>query len=107
MKLGAPQLLLLLCMSGGCSRVDNTFAISDPGGIVASAELQLCGSQLNLSRSDHQLSGKKHVICEGDGEILVHLSDGRETSCRIGYVTPGAERDFSVIVENAQCRAEL
>ncbi len=107
MKCGAPLLLLLLSMSVGCSRVDNTFAIGDPGGNVTSAELRLCGSQIQLSRSDHQLSGKKRVTCEGEGEILVRLSDGRETSCHIGYVTPGAEQNFAFIVENAQCRAKL
>lgn len=107
MKLGGSRLLLLLCLISGCSRVDNTFAISDPGGNVASAELRLCGSQSELGRSGHQFSGKRRVTCEGSGEILVQLSDGRETSCRIGYVTPRAEQDFSFVVEDAQCRVKL
>lgn len=96
-------LLSLLPLVEGCDRVDNTFKVTDPGGAVAAAELRLCGSQVKLTQSNHQFGGATAVTCEGEGEILVHLSDGRETSCHIGYVTPGAKQNFEFIVEGAQC----
>jgi hypothetical protein len=42
--------------------------------------------------------------CEGEGSILLRLSDGSETSCRIGYVTPRADQTFEYVVENDLCQ---
>jgi hypothetical protein len=44
-------LLLVFPLVEGCERVDNTFVVNDVGGSVASAELRLCGSGVELSRS--------------------------------------------------------
>jgi hypothetical protein len=96
-------LLLVFPLVEGCERVDNTFVVNDVGGSVASAELRLCGSRVELSRSGHRLRGTKRISCEGEGDIVVRLSDGRRASCHIGYVTPGAEQSFEFNVEGAQC----
>lgn len=87
-----------------CKKIDNEFIVRDPGGTVSSAELRLCGKRLNLTKSGGEMRGKMPITCEGEGSILVRLADGKETSCRIGYVTPGAEQKFEFVVENGQCR---
>jgi hypothetical protein len=99
-------LLSLVAAFLGCTRVENTFVVSDPGGKVATAELRLCGSKLQLIRSDGQLSGKSLITCEGEGKIVLTLSEGREISCHIGYFTPGAEQRFLFLLKNDQCRAK-
>jgi hypothetical protein len=58
-------------------------------------------------RSDDQIGGKARITCEGTGVILVRLTDGYETVCHIGYVTPGAVQHFEFVVEGSQCSAEL
>jgi hypothetical protein len=99
-------LSVLTCayLTGGCNRVDNSFSISDPDRRVASAQLRLCGSVLQLRRKDDQLTISAPIRCEGSGDILVHLSDGAETSCPVGYITTGATQDFEYVIEEAQCR---
>lgn len=87
-----------------CKKVDNEFIVRDPGGTVSSAELKLCGKSLNLTKSENEMRGKMPITCEGEGSILVRFVDGKETSCRIGYVTPGAEQTFEFVVEDGQCR---
>lgn len=87
-----------------CKKVDNEFIIRDPWGEISSAELRLCGNRLNLAKYGSEMRGKIPITCEGEGSILVRLADGKETSCRIGYVTPGAEQTFEFVVEDGQCR---
>ena len=87
-----------------CMRVSNEFIVRDPEGIVYSAELRLCGRRLQLTKSEGELRGAMPITCEGEGSILVQRSDGGEATCRIGYVTPGAEQRFKFSVENGQCR---
>ncbi|MGE0405500.1 MAG: hypothetical protein AB7O65_04300 [Candidatus Korobacteraceae bacterium] len=87
-----------------CNRVGNEFVIHDPEGVISSAELDLCGKRLQLTKSEGEIRGEMHITCEGGGSISVHLSDGRETTCHIGYVTPGAEQVFEFVVEGGQCR---
>jgi hypothetical protein len=99
---------LLMCFAifglSSCKRVSNEFIIRDPEGVVSSAELRLCGKRLQLTKSGGEIRGAMPITCEGDGSILVRLSDGSETKCRIGYVTPGAEQTFEFAIENGQCR---
>jgi hypothetical protein len=87
-----------------CKNVDNEFVIRDPGGAISSAELRLCGNRLNLTKFGSEMKGQMPITCEGEGSILVRLVDGKETSCRIGYVTPSAEQTFEFVVEDRQCR---
>lgn len=87
-----------------CKKVDNEFIVHDLGGTVSSAELRLCGKSLNLTKSGSEMRGKMPITCEGEGSILVRFADGKETSCRIGYVTLGAEQTFEFVVEDGQCR---
>jgi hypothetical protein len=107
MKDSTRTLLMTLAALSGCERANGIFTITDPQGSVASAELRLCGSRLKLIRSDHRFSATKSVGCEGEGDILVRLSDGRETVCHIGYVTPGAKQDFEFVIERGQCVPRL
>lgn len=87
-----------------CERASNEFIIRDPEDVVSSAELRLCGERLQLTKSGGEIRGEMPITCEGEGGIQVRLSDGRETVCRIGYVTPGAEQAFEFVVENGQYR---
>lgn len=108
MRRRAPLSLLSLLFASGCKRlVDNKFTIADPEGSVTSAVVQLCGSQVKLSRSKGGFSGYKKVNCDGDGKIVVLLSGGRETSCPIGYVAPGAKQEFPFIVQGGRCVVDL
>jgi hypothetical protein len=96
---------LLLLSIGGCGMlVDNAFVVDDPGEVVASAKLNLCGSERMLDRTDHRFSTSMRIDCEGEGKILLRLSNGHEISCLVGYVTPGAKQDFEFVVERSQCR---
>jgi hypothetical protein len=103
MKTWAIGLSLILSALGGCDRVDNSFTVEDPQGSVVSAELQLCRTRTELTRDSHEFRAKKPIDCEGEGDVLVHLSSGRTTSCPIEYVTPGAEQRFEFVVEDAKC----
>lgn len=87
-----------------CERVDNEFTIHDQEGEVSSAELRLCGKRLQLAKSEGKARGEMAITCEGEGSILVRLSDGSETTCRIGYVTPGGGQTFEFAIKNGQCR---
>lgn len=99
--------VILICLGlelSSCKRVSNEFIVRDPGGVISSAELRLCGKSLQLAKSEGEIRGKMSITCEGEGSISVRLSDGRETSCPVGYVTPGAEQAFEFAIENGQCR---
>lgn len=87
-----------------CQKVSNEFVVRDPEMVVSSAELRLCGNRLNLDRSENELRGTMTITCEGEGSILVRFLDGNETTCRIGYVTPGAQQTFEFVIEDGQCR---
>lgn len=87
-----------------CKKVDNEFIIRDPANMISSAELRLCGKRLNLTKFEGEMRGKMPITCEGEGSILVRFSDDNETSCRIGYVTPGAEQTFEFVIEAGRCR---
>lgn len=87
-----------------CKKVNNEFIVRDPERAVSSAGLRLCGKRLNLTKSGSEMRGKMPITCEGEGSILVRLADGKATSCRIGYVTPGAEQTFEFVIEDGQCR---
>jgi hypothetical protein len=96
-------LLLLLFVAGGCHRVDNTFEITDPGRIVTSAEIRVCGAPAALARVGDRLIGAQPATCEGEGHVLVRLADGDETTCRVGYVTSGLAQRFEFTVEDSLC----
>jgi hypothetical protein len=93
----------IFCLSS-CGNVSNDFVIKDPAGTILSAEIRLCNKHVQLIRFGREFRGKMPITCEGDGDILVHLSNGRETVCKIGYVTPGAQQKFQFEVENDNCR---
>jgi hypothetical protein len=103
--------IILVCFGifglSSCKRVSNEFIIHDPEGVVSSAELRLCDERLQLTKSEGQISGKMLITCEGAGTMQIRLSDGRETACHIGYVTPGSELNFEYVVANGQCQGVL
>lgn len=88
-----------------CNVVDNEFIIHDPENVASSAELRLCGRRLQLDRDEGVINGTMPITCEGGGDILVLLSEGGETECHIGYVTPGAVQVFEFAIEDRQCRS--
>ena len=86
-----------------CRKVSNEFILHDPDSIVSSAETILCGKHLQLTKSEHEFRGKVLITCEGEGSVLINLKDGKQTSCHIGYVTPGMEQAFEFNIKNGQC----
>jgi hypothetical protein len=100
LRTAALVLALILPLTSGCTR--NTFGVNDPTGSVTSAELRLCGSRVKLLQSGHRFSATQ-FSCAGDGYVAVRLADGRETACRIGYVTSGAEQHLEFDIADARC----
>jgi hypothetical protein len=96
-------LLFLLVLSVGCERTQSVFSVEDRSDSVVSAELQVCGSKTPLARSGKRFSITRAVACEGEGTVVVYLSDKRTALCRIGYVTPRIEQDFTFVVESGLC----
>jgi hypothetical protein len=93
----------LMSWAGSCGRVENTFTVRDPAGSIIGAELALCGGRSALRDNGEWLSLSTRLGCEGSGEIVVRLSDGRVASCRIGYVTPGLRQEFEFVVQANRC----
>ena len=92
----------VFCLSS-CTKISNGFSVKDAEGTISSAELRLCNNRLQLIKSGGEFRGEMLITCEGEGIILVHLSDGRETACKIGYVTPGAKQNFQFSLEHGSC----
>lgn len=95
---------LALFILASCKAVENQFIIRDPGNVISSAELKLCGESLNLTKSKGEMIGKMPITCEGEGRILISYLDGNETLCQIGYVTPSLQQNFEFVVKGGQCR---
>ena len=100
--------ILVMCLGffclSSCKKVSNDFLIKDPTNTISSAEIRLCNKRLQLTRTEGEFRGEMPITCEGEGNILVHVSDGHETVCKIGYVTPGAEQSFQFVIESGSCR---
>ena len=99
--------LLLALPICGCDRGSNLFAIRDPDARVRSAELRLCGQHRALQRVDDVLIGSMSNSCEGSGVIHLHLKDGREMGCKVGYVAAGLEQTFVYTVAEDGCQSAL
>jgi hypothetical protein len=97
-------LAVAILASAGCTKERNAFTVDDPQGVVARADLHLCSSSVQLARHDKRFSGDQPADCEGDGEVLLHLSNGRTISCPIGYVTGDLGQRFDFVVKNGECR---
>ena len=99
---------VLICCSVlglfSCKRVMNEFSVRDPEGVVSSAELQLCGENRELRTADGAFKGRLPISCEGEGRISIRFEDASQTTCHVGYVTPGAEQAFDFVVRNRECR---
>lgn len=105
MKKISGLLMVFGCFSiTSCKNVDNEFIIRDPSNVISSAEIRLCGKRLNLTKFSNGFSGRVPIECEGKGSIVIRLINGTETSCPIGYITPGAEQTFEYVVENGRCQ---
>jgi hypothetical protein len=102
----APSIILCIGVFGlsSCNRINNEFVIVDQKNVVTQAEVRLCGKQLRLAKSKGEFTGTMPITCEGEGSIFVRLSDGSESSCHIGYVTPGIEQSFEFVVKDGHCR---
>ena len=103
MKSGVTTSLLLAFCLAACQRASNRFVVTASVDTVQSATVRLCNSQTGLGRRGDILEGSAPANCEGEGDIMLRLSNGRTALCRIGYVTPGAGQVFSYVVEKNQC----
>jgi len=82
---------------------NNTFSVSDPTGRIVGADLRLCGAVQPLHRFDQVFTAEVPITCEGDGEVRLHFADGKQASCVVGYVTPGAVQHFNFEVNGNEC----
>ncbi len=96
-------LLLVAPLLSGCDKTPNTFTVIDPKGTADRAEVHLCGARTTLWHINRRFIGIHFTDCEGDGRVLVHLSDGRTASCLIGYVTSGLNQDFRFAIDDGKC----
>jgi hypothetical protein len=87
----------------GCSAVENTFTVADEKKAVKAADLILCGSTTPLQRLNGRFSVSKPIDCEGSGHIRLTYALGREQTCAVGYVMPGAKQDFRFLATEAEC----
>ncbi len=93
-------------MLAGCgSALRDSFMVEDPQGMIVGGELVLCEAVTPLEKVGEDWHANLHVDCEGSGEILLVLADGREAVCETGYVTPGALQDFLFRLEGGDCVA--
>ena len=97
------SMVAILTLLHACSSVSNDFLIVDSDHSVTEARLHLCGADRPLVRHGNNFRLSFNIRCEGEGEIIVTLSDGSSLSCKIGYVTPGARQKFDFIIENRRC----
>lgn len=98
---------LLICFGlmflASCQRVENGFVVRDPEGVVATAELRVCGKHQPLSESQGVFSTQLGITCEGSGDIRVRLKNGSETTCPVGYVTPGLKQSLEYKIQDGVC----
>ena len=93
----------LMMVLAGCSRVPNTFTVHDPGHLVRSANLRLCGTETPLVRMNNEIELSLPINCEGEGQIALTYEDNRMRGCHVGYVTPGAKQAFRFRAEPSSC----
>lgn len=91
----------------GCGAVSNTFVVNDPEGQARAAEVELCGTSTILPASYRGFRGAVPISCEGGGKVLVRFENGRETTCVVGYVTPGAEQQFDYLISDGKCQPKI
>ena len=86
-----------------CSKVENTFVVSDEEKRVTEANLLLCGTATPLRRNGNQLSVGAEINCEGAGRITLRYASGEEYNCIVGYVTPGLVQNFTYRATEKGC----
>lgn len=86
-----------------CSGAESTFSVKDEHGLVTAARLELCGSEASLQRRNGQFTARKTVDCESSGRIRLTHASGAQHDCLIGYVTPGAEQDWTFRATGSGC----
>lgn len=87
-----------------CSTVENTFVVEDEQKSIVAATLVLCGSVTPLQRRGDRLVVSQSIDCEGSGHIRLRYASGDEHNCPVGYVTPGAEQNFTYRATEIGCR---
>jgi hypothetical protein len=79
------------------------FDVDVHGAEVQSAELILYGSATPLERVGNHFTGDRAARADGDGRIVVTLSDGRQIICPIGYVTDGEQEPHRFVLTGDRC----
>jgi hypothetical protein len=104
MRFGALTLAFFSLILYSCKISYNRFIVRDPERSVISANLLLCGRIIGLSKTADAFRALMPATCEGEGKIIIRLSNREETVCRVGYVTPGAEQTFEFSVKSWRCQ---
>ena len=104
MRIVLTLLILSSLMVAGCSRPSDSFILHDRENAVRSAEVQICKKTWPLDRRGQIFVARVPIDCDGEGRLVVELRTGGNTSCKIGYVTPGLELIWDFFVEGGKCQ---
>lgn len=86
-----------------CVPAKNSVDIDTSGSPNVSGMVVLCEQDTPLTvRGDH-LIAVVPITCEGVGEVRLRLGDGSRAACPIGYVSPGLDQEFYLVLERGEC----
>lgn len=97
---------LLSFSLAACSPSGDYFSVADEDGDIRSVEVHICKKVVELPEREVRFSDHINIDCEGSGEVHVQMDDGREITCLIGYVTPGASQHFGYEIKDGECQSD-
>ena len=89
-----------------CSPTGDYFSVANPDGAIRSVHVHICGKVFDLPEREVRFSDHITIDCEGSGKVQVHMEDGREVTCIVGYVTPGASQHFGYEISEGECQSD-
>lgn len=96
-------MLLLIPTTAACSKVQNSFEIYAGDGVLSSATLSLCGSEIRLMPFHQRLRAAMQIGCEGYGTLHARYAGGAAVECPVGPVSPQAYRHWRFRAEQGRC----
>lgn len=99
-------MLQFLLVVAACSPTGDYFSVIDTDDSIGSVEVHICEEVFELPEREVRFSDHISIDCEGSGEVRVRMKDGREITCIIGYVTPGASQHFGFEINEGECQSD-
>ena len=100
------MILQFLLVVAACSPTGDYFSVANPDDSIGSVEVHICEEVFELPEREVRFSDHINIDCEGSGEVQVSMRDGREITCIIGYVTPGASQHFGFEINDGECQSD-